>query len=243
MKRLFKIPGLFFLLSLLTVNALASTKWETDSNKLIAHRGLWSKGYEQNSKEGIEAALLSNIAGFECDIRQTSDGYLILNHDNEVGTLNIDSSSFLDLKSEPNAVLPLLSDILELKSIFPEKIMYAEIKAGNVNDILKEFEKYNIKDNVIFKSFDKDICIEVIENTDIPVYILSADSSLNCKALKNEGFQGVSLMYSDGETSPELIRSIHDAGLKVAFWTINNKNLANQLIEWGADHIISDLNF
>lgn len=235
--------------SLFLLSATFSTFAQTDSiqqnpaDKLIAHRGLWSKGYPQNSKQGIEAALNSPYCGFECDIQQSADGILFLNHDNEIGDLIIVDTDYKKLKDKNPEILPLLSEILLLKKEYPGKVMYAEVKNGKASDILNEFEEYGISENLIFKSFNKDLCLEMISITDQPVYLLSANSNIDFPALKEEGFSGVSLMYEKDKTSPSLIKVIHDAGLKAAFWTINDEAIANQLYDWGADHIISDITF
>lgn len=215
-----------------------------DKLKLIAHRGLWSQGFPQNSKDGIAAALESDLGGYECDIRQTADGFIILNHDMEVDDRDIDKSSLSELTkiASPNT-LPLLSEILEMQSLYPDKIMYAEIKSGNVEDILEIFSKYGIDKNVIFKSFDKEICKELIPRTSMPVYLLSVDNNLDFQGLKNEGFAGVSLMFQEDASTKDLIDRIHATGLNCAFWTINDLDIAKKLNDWEADHIVSDLPF
>ncbi|MCH5224864.1 MAG: hypothetical protein J1D77_02650 [Muribaculaceae bacterium] len=243
---------LYFLAIVATVGSLSSCsqkgggateKDSIDKNKLIAHRGLWSQGYPQNSKEGIEAAVVTDLGGYECDIRQTADGFIILNHDMEVGDKDIDKSSLEELRAEAPEILPLLSDILEIQSRHPEKIMYAEIKSGNVEDILAVFKEKGIDKNVIFKSFDKEICLQLIGQTAMPVYLLSGDNNLDFQELKKEGFSGVSLMFKEGETNKALIDNIHSTGLNCAFWTVNDPDVAKQLDDWGADHVVSDLTF
>lgn len=232
-----------FLLLLSSLLPAMSIDFNGDVKKLIAHRGLWYKGNPQNSKVGIREALQSDLGGYECDIRETADGFLILNHDAEIGDIIIDKADLKDLQNANPEILPLLSDILLLQQQYPDKVMYAEIKSGNTIKILEEFKNYGISKNVIFKSFDKEICDSLITSTEIPVYLLSADSNLDFADLKQKGFSGVSLMFVEGKTSRELIDQIHSKGLKVAFWTVNDPGTAELLLEWGADHIVSDLPF
>ena len=40
--------------------------------------------------------------------------------------------------------------------------------------------------------------------------------------------------------SRDLVAGLHDAGLRVFAWTVNTRHRAEELLEWGADGIISD---
>ena len=232
----------FKLLNIKNVKPFASVNPPLDSSKMIAHRGLWNAGYPQNSIEGMKAAFLSEATGLECDIRETKDGVLILNHDPDINGKTISETIYADLGS-PETRPALLSDFIEVAANYPAKTVFAEIKSGDVKKIVKAFKDGGVNSNLIFKSFDKNLCKQAIKATKQPVYLLSSDSNLDFKKLKKEGFSGVSLMYVPGVTDAELIDTIHNAGLKAAFWTINDPNVADSLIKNNADFIISDLNF
>ena len=223
---------LLFLLSLLWIMPVYGG--------VIAHRGLWQAGYPQNSIAGVEAALKSQYDGFEIDIRQTSDGILILNHDDTIGDNKVALTPYQELFIDDVAPA-LLTDMLELCKMFPAKTIFAEIKSGNANDIWGAFENAGVTSNVIFQSFDPTICREMMALTDSPVWLLSADPDLDFPYLQKEGFTGVSLMYVEGVTEGAFIDLIHSMGLKVAFWTVNDAATAEQLQMWGADYVITDL--
>ena len=40
--------------------------------------------------------------------------------------------------------------------------------------------------------------------------------------------------------SAEVVARLHDAGLRVFAWTVNNRHRAEELLEWGVDGLISD---
>ena len=49
---------------------------------IIAHRGTWNKSdAPQNSREALKKSLALKIYGTEFDVRQTKDGYFVINHD------------------------------------------------------------------------------------------------------------------------------------------------------------------
>ena len=239
MKTNFKYLAWMVLALCSAITAMAQQKQEKECG-LIAHRGLWKSGHPQNSISGIQAALKSNYAGFECDIRQTKDGVLILNHDDDFHGVDIADNNYESIRDGRQRPA-LLKDMLDICGEYPGKTIFAEVKGGNTDDILAAFGAAAICEGVIFKSFNKDLCLDLISKTDMPVWLLSTNSLLDFDQLKKEGFAGMSLMYEEGVTTPQLIDSLHSKGLLVAFWTVNNPEVAKQLAEWGADFVITDL--
>jgi glycerophosphoryl diester phosphodiesterase len=49
---------------------------------------------------------------------------------------------------------------------------------------------------------------------------------------------GTSIRHS--HLNADVVRRLHDAGLQVLAWTVNNQDRAGQLVDWGVDGIISD---
>lgn len=49
---------------------------------------------------------------------------------------------------------------------------------------------------------------------------------------------GTSIRHS--HLNEAVVRRLHDAGLRVFAWTVNNEDRARQLVDWGVDGIISD---
>ena len=125
---------------------------------LIAHRGLYNNKSEQNTmKAFINAINDPNYAGFECDIRQTKDKKIIINHDAFINDKLIFNANYNELKMYNIA---RLSDILKLNT---NKIILVEVK-----DKLLDFRKLN---NLLNKYSSKNIYVmsfhdKVIRNLD-----------------------------------------------------------------------------
>lgn len=67
--------------------------------KLIAHRGA-SAHYPENTLAAFRGALESGCSAVECDVQQTSDGVLILSHDDHLGRTAAVRKSFRELSYE-----------------------------------------------------------------------------------------------------------------------------------------------
>lgn len=208
-------------------------------NKIIFHRGNWMiTGLEENSYTSILDALNTRCAGFECDIRELNDNSLVLYHDAflyEVPVCQLSSEDFL----KNGIKLTYLQQIANLEYKYAHKIFLYEIKNGDIQNILSITDYANYS-NVIFQSFDFDVCGE-INNANGQVFLLthSVDDSLLDRIYEN-GFKGISVNYENVDNLESLIHKVHNMGLRVMFWTVDDLNIIKFLIEKGADYVISN---
>jgi len=118
---------------------------------IISHRG--AKGLApENTKASFEAVLKSNSADFiEFDIRTTSDGLLIINHDASINNLKIKNTPYKQLKE----TAPSLLTFDEAMKILGNKRPYLlDIKPGcNVQLIADTLDKVHLPNNTFITSF------------------------------------------------------------------------------------------
>ncbi len=181
---------------------------------------------------------------------------------------------FDNQKSLGEMNIPRLSDLLELSSniISDELIINLEIKSTPVEDnltphpnviaslIIDEVNKTEIKDNVIYSSFDWRVLRE-IKNIDSKISRAYLTSELKGKVYDKSPWLDLMPLYdSESRELPRLIKTLggkawnpkrkdidkdmirisHEEGLAVNVWTVNEKYEMFKMIEYGVDGIITD---
>lgn len=225
---------------------------------IFAHRGA-SKLAPQNTLASFRKALELGADGVELDVRLTKDGNLVVIHDPVVDYVSDGKGYVADYTLKEikkldfgyrfsqefsGEQIPTLEEALDvLKEL---KFINIEIK----NDPLpyRDIEKitletiYNmgVEDRIIISSFDHELLFRVrkfdkniitgVLYSFRPMY--SSLLAIDVKANNLHPFWAV--------VSEETVREAHRIGLKVFPWTVDDKNIMKQLIEWGVDGIITN---
>ena len=120
----------------------------------IAHRGLISASYPENTMPAFEAACKSNIWGIEYDVRQTSDKKIVICHDVSVESTSDGIGLVYDLKLEElkrlnfgvkkgmsDVRIPEFDEVFDL-CLANGKMQVIEIKDGaSIEDVKKYWIK------------------------------------------------------------------------------------------------------
>lgn len=221
-------------------------------NKVIAHRGAWkAQGIPQNSLASLEQAVTLQCEGSEFDVWMTSDGKLVVNHDADHEGLDIETTTFKELRKHklPNGEkIPTVEEYLKkgikqngTKLIFeikPSKISTArseELATKSVAAVQKlKAEKW-----VDYITFSYEAGLKVIE-LDPAANVAYLMGNKNPKELKEAGFFGFDYNIKLLREKPEWIKEAKDLGLTVNSWTVNNPEDMKWLLDQGADFITTD---
>ena len=194
---------------------------------IIAHRGYW-QGDERprNSLAAFKAALELNIYGSECDIRQTKDGVLVVCHDDKHDGLSISRSTYEELCQHPLAngeSLPRLESFIQEFKLSSSRVkLVIEIKDCDIDDLLSMVINYGVADRVLFISFNKKFCNQLVKRGRGPqTFYLNGD--MTPMQIKNKGYAGIDYRTSIYDTYPSLIDQVAEAGIKAIVWTPNDK--------------------
>ena len=221
--------------------------------KIVAHRGYWNMdGGVQNSISGLLAADNIGTWGCEFDIWQTADGVIMLNHDNNINGVYIQSSNYSSLKDftlSNGESYPLLRDYLttykekcnKTKLILEIKQHYSDYrKARATRDAIAMIKELGLNDYVEYISFDQYSCDEVLkQNPDAKVAFLSS-GVVDVAECARRGYTGIDLHYSVYQADPSLVVKAHELGLEVNAWTVNDEEAIRQMIDMGVDIITTD---
>lgn len=138
--------------------------WSEDENiwnwlpKLQAHRGYWVKGLQQNSLQSVQQAFEQKYQISEFDVRMTSDGVVIMFHDDRFQDLVVSKTTFYAL-NEAIPVTPL-EELFQWLVKVPDFKLNIEIKSREiVNSLLEKkvcelIRKYKIEERVLISSFN-----------------------------------------------------------------------------------------
>ncbi len=236
-----------------------TTKFENKSTKVVAHRGL--SGIErENTNAAFIAAGNRSYFGIETDVHVTKDGQFVIAHDSSMArvsgsSLVIEESTFAMLRSitlyEKNGET---KDRYDLHVSTPteyiricktyEKVCVLELKGifgkENLQKLIDIIKAEDYLENVVFIAFDWQNLVDLKE-----VYP-EATAQFLCKEIGAEKLSELvknnfSLdIYYKGITK-EIVDYLHQNNLFVNVWTVDDKEVAESLVEMGVDFITTNI--
>ena len=229
--------------------------------KMVAHRGL--SGIErENTNPAFVAAGNRSYWGIETDVHKTFDGQFIIIHDETTErvtdgrvNINIEESPYdavrdLVLPDKDGSLnrqdirIPLLIDYIRICKKY-EKIAVLELKnpfadedIAKIVDIIKA---ENYLENVTFISFDFNNCAVLRRMLPEQSIQWLTYKEIDEAAINNILEHKLDIDAHYKLLSRELIEKLHAKGVTVNCWTVDDKEMAEKLIEWGVDMITSNI--
>ena len=218
---------------------------------VIAHRG--ASGYAvENTLPAFQKALDLGSDMIELDVFTLADGEVICFHDDGLKRLTGTEGKVTDMTiSELNQLLvdgkyriPRLTEVLDL--VAHRLRINVELKgpgtAGPVHGIIQDYvakHGWKIGDFHI-SSFRHDELRKMRKlNERVDIGILPHGSPLD--ALEVAGEVGaVSINAHHASLNPESVKAMHDAGLKIYSWTVNDYATIRRLLDLGIDGFITN---
>jgi len=228
---------------LMTLAAAAQTK-------IVAHRGYWDcAGSAQNSITSLKLADKIGCYGSEFDVHLTKDGVIVVHHDQNVGKIDIQTSTYKALKKERlrnGEKIPTLEQYLDAGKDLSCKLVL-EIKKQKVQshedslvrqcvDLVKS---KGLIDRIVWISFSGKAC-ELLHQLLPDAHIQYLLGDWDPKTIKAKGLSGIDYEQKVIALHPEWIKECHDLGLVVNVWTVNDLNTINQFIKAGVDFITTN---
>ncbi len=227
---------------------------------LIAHRG-FSGHYPENTLRAFREALKLPVDGIELDIRRTSDGKLVVIHDETVDRTTFGSGRVSQLTWEELQQLdagawkgqefsgeriPCFEEVLQL--VNGQTVLHAEIKQpGTERQIVEAVRAHNAVQWVKLSSFHpKAIAAAKQAAPEVSCGLIggprvgASDDTFAAfvrEALQH-GASAVTVHYS--ALTPERVRYCHQRYLFIGTWTVNDARLAAQMVAMGIDALASD---
>jgi len=225
---------------------------------MIAHRGL--SGIEtENTINAFIAAGNRSFYGIECDIHASKDDKLVISHDDtllRLGLLNLYIPSFkydelrkfmlVDRKTgnlSESLTMPLFSEYLTICKTY-QKTAFIECKhtlsMDHLDQMLADIDKfYDISNVCVISFYEKYLTYLRKTRPEMSLYLLS--SSMNEKIFELCEKNQLNLDIDYHEIDEATIKQFHLIGLKVAVYTVDDKEVAEKLIKLGVDYITSNI--
>jgi glycerophosphoryl diester phosphodiesterase len=216
---------------------------------IIGHRGA-SAYVPENSLEGMEEAAAAGAVA-ECDLRPTSDGLVVLMHDE---TLDRTTDASGDVASTPAATVlaaaidniaghpttakvPLFEEYV--RRLKGRALMMPEMKVNAViAGVTHAIEKYAAATSVLVASFTvNDLIAARAALPGLRVALLANDNPA-VATLQTIGAWASQPPVTT--VTSEYVAQCHAAGINVIPWTTNSAFDAERVLALGADGIISD---
>ena len=231
------------------------TKIEHQNVKMIAHRGA-GKVWVENSLPAFQNAAKCSYWGIETDIHCTKDGKFILIHDDTTDRVTakqyvVEETDFEALRNThlsglegDEARLPTLEEyvaacksgdkyaVLELKNRMP---------AEEIEKIILELEALDYLQKTVFISFSFSN-MEAVRalRPDQPAQFLINRDDIAKKVQQAIALKvDIDIRYTQLDQS--IVDAMHQAGLKVNVWTVNDPDAVKELAAMGVDYITTDI--
>lgn len=228
--------------------------------KMIAHRGL--SGLEtQNTASAFVAAGNRSYYGVETDVHVTRDGKFIIVHDDSLINLSGDdlipentdlatlrSLTLYDIdgggKTRADLILPSLREYIRICRKY-EKVCVLELKNPMSEDaicgIIDEIKDESYLDNMIFISFCYENLVvlrRLLPQAKLQFLTGHAPDEELVEMLKTHSLN-LDIIWT--ALSKQGVELMHENGIEVNCWTLDDPEAAERLISWGVDYITTNI--
>ncbi|WPO80471.1 glycerophosphodiester phosphodiesterase [Flavobacterium sp. KACC 22761] len=217
----------------------------------IAHRG--AKAYEpENTLQAFQKALDLNSDGIELDVHLSSDGHIIVIHDETIDrTTNgkglVNDFTLSELKSfliDGRFQIPTLNEVFDL--VDKKCLINIELKGLNTpNKVVALIEEYvSVKnwkyEDFIISSFDWNMLEETANlNPNIPIGVLT-EEDINTALAFAEKIKAKAINPDFNLLNEENVHQMQKKGFLVLPWTVNSEEDIQKVKSYKVNGIISD---
>lgn len=225
---------------------------------MVAHRGL--SGIEkENTAAAFVAAGNRTYYGIETDIYRTKDGRFVVYHDNnllrntgenvsceDLTLSTLQSMTLFDIdgtRDRADLRLPTLENYISICKKYGKHCVL-ELKSNFTDEETERFieiiKSYDYLENVTFISFNYENLQKVrkvLPSQSVQFLFAELTDELFDKLVKDKF--DVDMHYS--YLTEEIVKRLHNAGIKINCWTVDEKESAQRLVKMGVDYITSNI--
>jgi glycerophosphoryl diester phosphodiesterase len=220
---------------------------------VIGHRGSGNIDAPENTFAAFDDAAALGVA-LETDVRRSSDGVMVLMHDDSVlrttgAAGQVSSLTYAELLKldaarayRPDVFSPQRIPSFEeyLRRYGTTNVLVPEMKETpeEGDKAIELIERMGMRDAVIIQSFFPPILRHI---KDIDPAIRTAITATDTVAPSDAASYGVSAAFiQHTKIDQAYVQAMHSTGIRVFAWTVNNLTTAEHLLELGVDGFISD---
>lgn len=203
---------------------------------IIGHRG--ASGHPDNTIPSFELALAQGADGIELDVRESGDGQLVVVHSSVVGSHAVKSTDYERIRDLGDGYeVPLFEDVL--KQFGGEAFLDIELKEpGFEEKAIELIKQYGNPDRAMISGFHTAMLNKV--HAVLPDIQLGFIYNRTQDEESRHNIPIDVVIPQFRLASRELSEEIHDEGLQVFPWTVNEEAEMRRLLACGVDGIITD---
>jgi glycerophosphoryl diester phosphodiesterase len=206
----------------------------TDGFLILGHRGS-PKRYPENTIASFDETLRAGADGFETDLRLLFDRTAVLYHDDELDEAEIESLTYTQC-AERGHVIARLSDLSRYAG---RAKMILEVKRSRWEETI--LEHVSEWPDSVLASFDHSVITSLrARHTTMPLGITIYGYIVDV-AEYAERIGATWVFPNYHYVDADMVKSLHDRGMKVVPWTANRVPEWERLREVGCDGVITDL--
>ncbi len=226
---------------------------------LTAHRGLSSVAPE-NSLPAFKEAAKYNYYALECDVHCTTDDKWVIIHDHMLQSMakekgDVKKKSYADelskitytnganVKDYPDEKIITVEEFIEIckEANIRPMIEVKDKRVEKVADLLEIIRAYGIEKDVILISFHKKVLRQFRKlSPDMELWLLVHFITDEAILESIENGNGVAFEAKRAVDRPEMIQKIHDNNLTAACWTVDTKEMLNEMLKNGVKYITTN---
>ena len=223
-------------------------------NGVTAHRGNPVE-FPENTIPGFRSGIELGADWLELDVHLSRDGELVVCHDHTTGrtanhNLVIAETAWPELRELEfgtpacPARMPLLREVIELVQTQRRTRLSIQPKADCVPETVALVQKLGAEEWIGFNDGDvrklaqaRDLLPDAYIFLDTPPAITGVEGIV--VQAHEHGFQAVVMHHST--VTPERVETLHDAGLEVGAWTVNEPSHMRAMLDAGVTRLYSDV--
>lgn len=231
---------------------------EKDGVLLTAHRGLSSVAPE-NTADAFRTAAKENYFAIECDVHCTADDRWVIIHDYNLQSMTdergdvkkytydelskIPYTNGANIENYPNAGICTVEEYIDIciEGGCRPMIEVKDKRTEKVADLYRIICEKGIEQSVILISFHPQVLSEFKKlSPEMPLWYLMGKITDEKLAVCIENGFGVAFNAKRNVKNAEMIKKIHDNSLTAACWTVDTKDLLNEMIKNGVKYITTN---
>ena len=232
-----------------------TVKIEKKNALMIAHRGL-SGIKTENTLNAFIAAGKCSYYGIETDVHVTKDGKYVISHDDNLARVfgadaDIHDSTYEELRKigitdkETGEFLtvPSLKEYLDACKKY-NKVSILELKDNfskqQLEEIVQEVKDAKMSDNIVYISFSAEVLKKTRELLpDARLQFLTGEINDEIINFMHEYNLDIDCAYP--ALNADNIKLLKQHGIKINCWTVNDKSVAEDLINLGVDYVTTNI--
>ena len=235
-----------------------TVKFKRGKTLVVAHRGL--SGIEtENTCAAFTAAGNRSYYGIETDIHSTADGKFVTIHDGDLkrvagADIDVENSALSELqnvvlfdkdgsKNRTDLRIGTLENYISICKKYSKHCILelkSEFSDDQISQIVDIIRSYDYLDGVTFISFGYDNLLKirmVLPKQSVQFLFSNFTDEIVNRVIADK----IDVDVAHYALTKDIVEFLHENGLKVNCWTVDNKKDAERLAYWGVDFITTNI--